>query len=97
MLNRGSIPFLGDEDVVEVTCRVSEDGIMPVKQKEIPDAIPVMFILSDGQQQGGVKLNRILPIVKALNSYGIPAEQTGRNDLVVGDRKFSALWKNLNK
>lgn len=37
------------------------------KQKEIPDAIPVMFILSDGQQQGGVKLNRILPIVKALN------------------------------
>ena len=36
------------------------------KQKEIPDAIPVMFVLSDGQQQGGVNLSRILPIVKSL-------------------------------
>lgn len=36
------------------------------KQQELPDAIPVMFILSDGQQQGGVNLNRVLPIVKAL-------------------------------
>ena len=36
------------------------------KQKEIPDAIPVMFVLSDGHQEGGVNLSRILPIVKAL-------------------------------
>ena len=28
--NRGSIPFLSDEDVVEVTCLVSEEGISPV-------------------------------------------------------------------
>ncbi len=36
------------------------------KQKEIPDAIPVMFVLSDGHQEGGVNLDRILPIVKSL-------------------------------
>ncbi len=36
------------------------------KQQEIPDAIPVMFVLSDGHQEGGVNLSRILPIVKAL-------------------------------
>lgn len=36
------------------------------KQKEIPDAIPVMFVLSDGHQEGGVNLSRILPIVKAV-------------------------------
>ena len=36
------------------------------KQKEIPDAIPVMFVLSDGHQEGGVNLSRILPIVKSL-------------------------------
>lgn len=36
------------------------------KQKELPDAIPVMFVLSDGHQEGGVNLSRILPIVKAM-------------------------------
>ena len=52
------------------------------KQKEIPDAIPVMFLLSDGQQQGGVNLSRILPIVKALKipiytiSFAMESEDT---------------------
>jgi Ca-activated chloride channel family protein len=36
------------------------------KQAELPDAVPVMFVLSDGHQEGGVNLSRILPIVKAL-------------------------------
>ena len=36
ILNQGCIPFLGDEDVVEVTCNVSKNGIAPVKQTEIP-------------------------------------------------------------
>ena len=37
VLNQGSIPFLSDEDVVEVTCNVSQNGIAPVKQTEIPE------------------------------------------------------------
>ena len=36
VLNQGAIPFLRDEDVVEVTCRVSERGIEPVKQASVP-------------------------------------------------------------
>ena len=36
ILNQGCIPFLSDEDVVEVTCNVSKNGIAPVKQTEIP-------------------------------------------------------------
>lgn len=37
VLNQGCIPFLSDEDVVEVTCNVSKNGIAPVKQAEIPE------------------------------------------------------------
>ena len=36
VLNQGSLPFLRDEDVVEVTCTVSKRGIEPVKQKDVP-------------------------------------------------------------
>ena len=36
VLNRGSIPFLSDDDVVEVTCNVSKNGIEPVKQETVP-------------------------------------------------------------
>lgn len=37
VLNQGSIPFLSDDDVVEVTCNVSKHGIDPVKQQNIPE------------------------------------------------------------
>ena len=37
VLNQGSLPFLRDDDVVEVTCRVSERGIEPVRQAEVPE------------------------------------------------------------
>ncbi len=36
ILNQGCIPFLTDEDVVEVTCKVSKNGIEPVKQATVP-------------------------------------------------------------
>ena len=36
ILNQGCIPFLTDEDVVEVTCKVSKNGIEPVKQETVP-------------------------------------------------------------
>ena len=35
--NRGAIPFLRDEDVVEVTCLVDEHGALPLSQGATPD------------------------------------------------------------
>ena len=35
--NQGSIPGLGDRDVVEVTCHVDETGIHPVRVEEVPE------------------------------------------------------------
>lgn len=46
------------------------------KQKEIPDAKLMMFVLSDGEQNVGVKFERIPSIVKAL---GIPVYTIGYN------------------
>ena len=37
VLNQGCIPFLSDEDVVEVTCNVSRNGVVPVKQETFPE------------------------------------------------------------
>ncbi|MBP3293906.1 MAG: glycoside hydrolase [Clostridia bacterium] len=37
ILNQGAIPFLNEDDVVEVTCNVSRNGIAPVKQTVIPE------------------------------------------------------------
>lgn len=38
-----------------------------------------------------------IPIIKALNSYGIPAEQTGRNDILVDGKKFSGNAQQFSK
>ena len=46
------------------------------KQKEIPDATLMMFVLSDGAQNVGIKYERIPSIVKAL---GIPVYTIGYN------------------
>ena len=35
--NNGSLPCLSDDDVVEMTCHVSEGSIEPVRQEEIPE------------------------------------------------------------
>lgn len=46
------------------------------KQKELPDAKLMMFVLSDGEQNVGIKYERIPSIVKAL---GIPVYTIGYN------------------
>ena len=46
------------------------------KQKEVPDAKLMLFVLSDGEQNVGVKYDRITSIVKAL---GIPIYTIGYN------------------
>ena len=53
------------------------------KQKEIPDAMPVMFILTDGHQEGGVNIDKILPVVKKI---GIPI-YTIAYDITEEDKK----------
>jgi len=35
--NNGSIPELKDEDVIEITCKVSKNGIEPVKITDVPE------------------------------------------------------------
>ena len=37
------------------------------------------------------------PLVKALRAYGIPAEQTGRNDILVDGKKFSGNAQQFSK
>ncbi len=37
ILNQGALPFLNDDDVVEVTCNVSERGVEPVRQASVPE------------------------------------------------------------
>ena len=46
------------------------------------------FIIPDVESKVDFKTFTI-PVVKALRSKGIDAVQTGRNDIVIGDRKFS--------
>ncbi|MFV0485320.1 MAG: substrate-binding and vWA domain-containing protein [Candidatus Saccharimonadales bacterium] len=46
------------------------------KQKEVPDAKLMLFVLSDGQQNEGYKLSRITPIVGGLQ---IPIHSIGYN------------------
>ena len=82
VLNQGSLPFLRDEDVVEVTCTVSKRGIEPVKQKQsdIP-ALCELYIrvikhyerltaeaVRDGSEDKAVEALMIHPLV---NSYSL--------------------------
>lgn len=36
------------------------------KIKEIPDAVPLMFVLTDGEVMGGYSLNRVAPIIEGM-------------------------------
>ncbi|MBO7404881.1 MAG: glycoside hydrolase [Clostridia bacterium] len=80
VLNQGAIPFLRDEDVVEVTCRVSKNGIEPVKQTTVP-AMCEMYIrllkyyerlsveaVLDGDEDRAVEALMLHPLV---NSYSL--------------------------
>ena len=80
VLNQGAIPFLRDEDVVEVTCRVSKNGIEPVKQTTVP-AMCEMYIrllkyyerlsveaVLDGDEDRAVGALMLHPLV---NSYSL--------------------------
>ena len=36
--NRGALDFLGDNDIIEITCNVDKDGARPVSAGEVPEA-----------------------------------------------------------
>lgn len=80
ILNQGSIPFLKDDDVVEVTCKVSSAGIEPVKQTELPEMCELYIRLikryerltveavRDGSEEKAVDALMLHPLV---NSYSL--------------------------
>lgn len=80
VLNQGCIPFLSDEDVVEVTCRVSKNGIEPVKQESVPEMCEMYIRLikryerltveavRDGSEDKAVEALMLHPLI---NSYSL--------------------------
>lgn len=80
VLNQGCIPFLSDEDVVEVTCNVSKNGIEPVKQETIPEMCELYIRLikryerltveavREGSEDKAVEALMIHPLI---NSYSL--------------------------
>ncbi len=54
------------------------------------------FIIPDVESKVDFKTFTI-PVVKALQSKGIVAQQTGRNDILIGDRKFSGNAQQFTK
>ena len=83
--NRGSIPFLADEDVVEVTCLVSEKGIFPVtvKQEDIPAHCELLIRLIKHYERMSVESLRTGDRTKAIeglmvhplvNSYSLACD-----------------------
>ncbi len=54
--------------------------------------------VTDAKAQGGIDLASFcIPVVKALNSIGVNAEISGRNDIVIDGRKFSGNAQYLRK
>ena len=83
--NRGSIPFLADEDVVEVTCLVSGKGIFPVtvKQEDIPAHCELLIRLIKHYERMSVESLRTGDRTKAIeglmvhplvNSYSLACD-----------------------
>ncbi|MBQ3708223.1 MAG: glycoside hydrolase [Clostridia bacterium] len=80
VLNQGAIPFLADEDVVEVTCKVSASGIEPVKQTAVPPLCELYIRLIkryerltveavfDGDEERAIEALMLHPLV---NSYSL--------------------------
>ncbi|MEG1427068.1 MAG: glycoside hydrolase, partial [Oscillospiraceae bacterium] len=81
--NNGAIPFLKDEDVVEITCNVSEKGIIPVAAKNIPEDCKGLICLIKAYERLTVEAiekkdagigARALAIHPLVNSYSIARE-----------------------
>ena len=52
--------------------------------------ILILQFITDGNEQGYIDLASFcVPVIKALDSIGVKAELSGRNDIEIGGRKFS--------
>ena len=51
-------------------------NMMLEKKKEVPDAKMMLFVLSDGEQNEGYKLSRIIPVIEGI---GVPVYTIGYN------------------
>lgn len=56
--NQGSIPGLADGDVVEVTCHVSDQGIIPVRIEEVPEQCDILIRLIKNYEKLSVEAVR---------------------------------------
>ncbi len=95
--NGGSIPFLTDEDVVEVTCLVSERGIEPVKQTEVPELCELYIRLIKRYERLTVEAVREGNVEKAVdalmthplvNSYSLAKKLIADYSAAYGGRLF---------
>ena len=99
--NAGSIPFLTDEDVVEVTCLVSERGIEPVKQTTVPELCELYIRLIKryerltveavrlGQENGGEEMAiDALMTHPLVNSYSLAKKLIADYTAAYGGRLF---------
>lgn len=76
--NKGSVPGLGDETVVEVPARVNAQGIHPIKMQALPEAVTMMIrlqgsihqlIIEAFQERSRNKLLQAVLLDPTLSSY----------------------------
>ena len=69
--NDGSLPCLCDEDIVEMTCRVSQKGIIPVKQDHIPEFCETYIRLIKRYERLAIQAIRENDPAKARNALAL--------------------------
>ena len=101
--NGDCLPFLAPDDVVEVTCRVSKNGIEPVKQKTVPPMCELLIRLikryerltveavMDGDEELAVEALMLHPLV---NSYSLAKKLIADYDEAYGGPMLGRRAKN---
>ena len=101
--NGDCLPFLAPDDVVEVTCRVSKNGIEPVKQKTVPPMCELLIRLikryerltveavMDGDEELAVEALMLHPLV---NSYSLAKKLIADYDEAYGGPMLGRQAKN---
>ncbi len=100
--NKGALPFLADDDIVEVTCNVSTEGVYPLKfAEETVDGLAGELIrrvkLYERQAARAIAEKNILKAVDALALHPLVESYTIAEKLVESyielNSAFSSGWK----